>query len=269
MPVMIPQFAVGAIDMMAISLLMSGLAMLILILASSIYVCSVTASGISLTFDAGLAAFGFVVNKLWVTSTFSMVALYNSIGGGAAGAFAVGELFSNTTTGTIRLGVTLAGALIGIVSLSGSVIAWTKLHGLINQPLRVTGDRAFSLAVAVMAIVTLGYIVLAAQNGSDRLIGMPGPIYLLTGCALLVGVLMTLSIGRTQMPMVISIYNVFTCLAVGLEGFARRSSALMIAGIAVGTSRMLLTLPMASYATNAEALKGARLPGFSMATLRE
>jgi NAD/NADP transhydrogenase beta subunit len=65
------------------------------------------------------------------------------------------------------------------------------------------------------------------------------------GCALALGILMTLPIGGADMPVVISIYNAFTGLAVGLEGFVLQNPALMIAGMVVGAAGMLLTLLMA------------------------
>ena len=74
---------------------------------------------------------------------------------------------------------------------------------------------------------------------------MPELIYLFFGCALVFGVLMTLPIGGADMPVVISIYNAFTGLAVGLEGFVLQNPALMIAGMVVGAAGMLLTLLMA------------------------
>jgi NAD(P) transhydrogenase subunit beta len=74
---------------------------------------------------------------------------------------------------------------------------------------------------------------------------MPQLIYLFFGCALLFGILMTLPIGGADMPVVISIYNAFTGLAVGLEGFVLQNPALMIAGMVVGAAGMLLTLLMA------------------------
>jgi NAD(P) transhydrogenase subunit beta len=74
---------------------------------------------------------------------------------------------------------------------------------------------------------------------------MPNWIYLFFGCALVFGVLMTLPIGGADMPVVISIYNAFTGLAVGLEGFVLQNPALMIAGMVVGAAGLLLTLLMA------------------------
>ncbi len=74
---------------------------------------------------------------------------------------------------------------------------------------------------------------------------MPQLIYLFFGCALFFGILMTLPIGGADMPVVISIYNAFTGLAVGLEGFVLQNPALMIAGMVVGAAGTLLTLLMA------------------------
>ena len=67
---------------------------------------------------------------------------------------------------------------------------------------------------------------------------------MLFACGLIFGALMTLRMRGAQMPVMISIYNVVTGLAVGLEGFVLRSPALMIAGVAVSTARMVLTLQM-------------------------
>jgi len=167
------------------------------------------------------------------------------MGGGAAGAIAAVELFGNKADGVTQLVVTLTGALIGAVSLSGSLIAWAKLDGVIHKPLRVRGQQLLNGAILLATLALGAYIVFAAQSGTDPLITMPRLIYLFFGFALLYGVLMTLPIGGADMPVVISIYNAFTGLAVGLEGFVLQNPALMIAGMVVGAAGTLLTLLMA------------------------
>src|SRR6202044_182682 len=84
-----------------------------------------------------------------------------------------------------------------------------------------------------------------AKSGAARLIAMPQMITLFFGLTLLFGILMTLPIGGADMPVVISIYNAFTVVTVGLEGFVLQNPALMIAGMVVGAAGMLLTLLMA------------------------
>jgi NAD(P) transhydrogenase subunit beta len=180
-----------------------------------------------------------------MTAMPQMVALYNGMGGGAAGAIAAVELFGNKAHGATQLGVTLLGALIGAVSLSGSLIAWAKLQGVIKKPLQVEGQQAANAAVMLATLAVGGCILFAALSGAPLLLATPTWIYIFFGCALLFGVLMTLPIGGADMPVVISIYNALTGLAVGLEGFVLQNPALMIAGMVVGAAGLLLTLLMA------------------------
>ena len=270
---MIPQLTIGATDLTAAFLFMyglkrmsspvtapsgifvAGLGMLVAVLASFLYVFGVSAAARPyLAVNIGLALIALVVGggaawwsgkRVAMTSMPQMVALYNGMGGGAAGAIAAVELFGNKAQGVTQLVVTLIGALIGAVSLSGSLIAWAKLDGVINKPLRVRGQQAFNLVVMLATLAIGGFIVFVVQGGADPLIAMPGLIGLFFGCALIFGVLMTLPIGGADMPVVISIYNAFTGLAVGLEGFVLQNPALMIAGMVVGAAGMLLTLLMA------------------------
>jgi len=239
---MIPQFTVGATDLMAVFLLMSGLAMLVAVMVSSLYIFSITMAGRSFVVDAVLTVILFVLGKLSMAPMLQMVALYNGIGGGAASAVAAAGMSDGKAEGIGRLVVMLIGALIGAASLSGSLIAWTKLNGIIEKPLRVIGQQALSLTVIVAALAVGGYIVLTAQGGTDRLITTPGLIYWLLGCALLFGALIALPIGRGQMLVVIYICNALTGLAVGLEGFVVRSPTLMILGMVIGSARAFLTL---------------------------
>ena len=270
---MIPQLTIGTTDLAAAFLFMyglkrmsspvtapsgifvAGLGMLVAVLASFLYVFDVSAAARPyLAVNIGLALIALVVGggvawwsgrKVAMTSMPQMVALYNGMGGGAAGAIAAVELFGNKAQGVTQLVVTLIGALIGAVSLSGSLIAWAKLDGVINKPLRVRGQQAFNLVIILATLAVGGFIVFVVQGGADPLIAMPGLIGLFFGCALIFGVLMTLPIGGADMPVVISIYNAFTGLAVGLEGFVLQNPALMIAGMVVGAAGMLLTLLMA------------------------
>ena len=94
-------------------------------------------------------------------------------------------------------------------------------------------------------LAVAGYLVYVAEDASSQLLPTPQLIYLFFGCALAYGILMTLPIGGADMPVVISIYNAATGLAVGLEGFVLGNPALMIAGMVVGAAGTLLTLLMA------------------------
>ncbi|HVI56079.1 MAG TPA: NAD(P)(+) transhydrogenase (Re/Si-specific) subunit beta [Luteibacter sp.] len=198
---------------------------------------------IALTVGIGLAWWSG--RKVAMTAMPQMVALYNGMGGGAAGAIAAMELFGNHAHGMTQLSVTLLGAIIGAISLSGSLVAWAKLQGVLKKPLRIKGQQVIN---ALVMIATLGvglYIMYIVQSGEVPIMPMQGVIWLFFGCATLFGILMTLPIGGADMPVVISIYNAFTGLAVGLEGFVLQTPSLMIAGMLVGAAGILLTLLMA------------------------
>jgi NAD(P) transhydrogenase subunit beta len=233
----------------------AGVGMLAAIAVSFLYVFGVTAEAKPLlTMNIALALVALLVGggvawwsgkKVAMTSMPQMVALYNGMGGGAAGAIAAVELFGNKPQGISALVATLLGALIGAISLSGSVIAWAKLDGVINKPLRFPGQQIVNAAVMMITIAIGAYIAVADPAGATGLDTMTTPIWVFFGCALVFGVLMTLPIGGADMPVVISIYNAFTGLAVGVEGFVLQNPALMIAGMVVGAAGTLLTMLMA------------------------
>jgi NAD(P) transhydrogenase subunit beta len=270
---MIPQLVIGGADLAAAFLFLYGLqrmsspatapsgifvagvGMVAAVLASFLYVFSVSPAAeprlavnialalVALAVGGGLAWVGG--KRVAMTAMPQMVALYNGMGGGAAGAIAAVELFGNKAHGATQLLVTLLGALIGAVSLSGSLIAWAKLEGVINKPLRIRGQQALNAAVMVATLAIGGVILFTALSGAPLVVSTPTWIYIFFGCALLFGVMMTLPIGGADMPVVISIYNALTGLAVGLEGFVLQNPALMIAGMVVGAAGLLLTLLMA------------------------
>tara|TARA_R110002167_G_scaffold36382_4_gene115195 strand:- start:4004 stop:5449 length:1446 start_codon:yes stop_codon:yes gene_type:complete len=232
----------------------AGLGMVAAVLISFLYVFSVEAAArphlmVNIALAVTALAIGgggawWVGRKAKLTSMPQLVALFNGMGGGAAGAIAAVELFGGSTQGVTPMVATLAGALIGAVSLSGSIIAWAKLDGILKKPLRFTGQQIVN-GLTLVATLAVGGYLLAQSLGAPVLLAGSVGIYLFFGLALLFGILMTLPIGGADMPVVISIYNAFTGLAVGLEGFVLQNPALMIAGMVVGAAGLLLTLLMA------------------------
>jgi len=82
-----------------------------------------------------------------MTDMPQMIALYNGMGGGAAGAIAAVELLRGEFDSTVFLTLAVLGALIGSVSFSGSLIAFAKLQGLMRRPLRFPGQQLFNIPV--------------------------------------------------------------------------------------------------------------------------
>jgi len=233
----------------------AGVGMLAAVLVSFLYVFGVDpAARPHLAVNAGLVIVALLLGggaawwggkKVAMTAMPQMVALYNGMGGGAAAGIAAMELFGSKTRGGKELTVTLLGALIGAVSLSGSLIAWAKLDGVITKPLQIRGQQVVNAVVMLATLAVGGYLVFAVHGGTALPTAMPGWIWLFFGGALLFGILMSLPIGGADMPVLISVYNAFTGLAVGLEGFVLKNPALMIAGMVVGAAGLLLTQLMA------------------------
>jgi len=179
--------------------------------------------------------------KVAITDMPQMVALFNGMGGGSAAAIGAVELVRYSggeaaVPSTFTLSLAVTGALIGAVSLTGSVIAWAKLDGRMDKRYTFPGQQWFNALVALAAIAC-GVMALAT-------LAMPWIIAFFV-LSLALGVLMTLPIGGADMPVVISLYNAFTGLAVAFEGYVLGNEALIIAGTMVGAAGMLLTRLMA------------------------
>ena len=200
---------------------------------------------IAIAIGGAIAWYG--AKKVAMTAMPQMIAIYNGMGGGAAAAIAAVELLKAhgspaAAPATSVLIMAVAGALIGAVSFSGSVVAFGKLQELKffkdDAKFRFPGQQKVNMVIFAGAVL-LGLIVAVSHSTSGGLITM---FFLL---ALAFGAMMALPIGGADMPVVISLFNAFTGLAVALEGFVLGNSAMIIAGIIVGSSGTLLTLMMA------------------------
>jgi NAD(P) transhydrogenase subunit beta len=191
---------------------------------------------LALALGGGLA--WYTGKKVGMTDMPQMIAIYNGMGGGAAAAIAAVELMRGTFHSPTFQILAVLGALIGSVAFSGSMVAFAKLQGLMKRSLVFRGQQLINLVVFAGALVT-GLILM----GADQPVGTV--IVLFFGLALLFGVLMTLPIGGADMPVVISLYNALTGLAVAFEGFVLSNAAMIIAGTVVGSAGTLLTQLMA------------------------
>ena len=177
--------------------------------------------------------------KVAITDMPQMVALYNGMGGGSAAGIGAVELIgfaagAPSTKTQLVLGV--IGALIGAISFSGSLVAFAKLQGWMDKRFVFPGQQVFNALVFVAAIAL----------GVATVVWMQQPVIVgFFVCALAVGLLMTLPIGGADMPVVISLYNALTGLAVAFEGYVLGNETLIIAGMVVGAAGTLLTQLMA------------------------
>jgi NAD(P) transhydrogenase subunit beta len=221
----------------------AGVGMLLATLVTLVFIAGAPAINMILVLVA--IAIGTVVamvsgKRVAMTDMPQMIALYNGMGGGAAAAIAAVELYTGNETNLVHLTMATVGGFIGAVSFSGSLIAFAKLQGLITKSVRFGGQKFVNLAV-LLVTAAVGFCVVTGAGTSS---GLPFVTIFFIG-ALILGIAMTLPIGGADMPVVISLYNALTGLAVGFEGFVLDNAAMIIAGTVVGSAGTLLTQLMA------------------------
>jgi H+-translocating NAD(P) transhydrogenase subunit beta len=173
-----------------------------------------------------------------MTAMPQMVAIFNGVGGGAAAliSIVVFVIDAPAKPAVYRIAEVLFGVLVGCVSFSGSAIAFAKLQELmtgrpITYPAQQVINAVVGLAIIVLAVATL----------------VSGNVALLVATAVLslvLGVIFVLPIGGADVPVLISLLNSFTGLAVAASGFTLDNNLLIIAGTLVGASGILLTRMM-------------------------
>ena len=170
-----------------------------------------------------------------MTAMPQLVAIFNGVGGGAASLVSITEFVhikSNHPATYVTLEV-LLGVLIGTVSFSGSAIAFAKLQELMTgRPVTYPGQQIIN---GLVGLASLGVIIAILVSPSMAM------LWLLLGLAFVLGVIFVLPIGGADVPVLISLLNAFTGLAVAASGFTLGSNLLIVAGTLVGASGILLT----------------------------
>jgi NAD(P) transhydrogenase subunit beta len=215
--------------------------------------------------------------RVAMTQMPQLVALFNGVGGAAAAlvaaleltgtvkipgtrlelpslaAHAEGRFFAYAQQGTVSVTATTstyiaaaAGAftvLVGAVSFAGSCVTFAKLQELMTtRPVVFPGGPLLMAGTSVAAVgVAVGLVVDAHDSRVH-----PWLLVLLAVLALTVGVLFVLPVGGADVPIVISLLNAFTGLAVAASGYVLDNVLLLVAGTLVGASGTILTRMMAA-----------------------
>lgn len=235
---------------------LSWIGMALAVAASVFHLTSGDGSGLKTTTVAWIAiGVGAVVGAaggllsarfIQMTDMPQLVSVFNAVGGGAAALVAVVDFLKMYPTLALNPGTAEAlqfnipvglDILIGGVTFSGSLIAAGKLQGWVSgNPILFPGARVLSALSAAAGIGGVVWLAIA-----------PGlaPMFVITAGALAFGVLLVLPIGGADMPVVVSLLNAFTGLAVAMAGFVVGNPILIIAGALVGASGSILTKLMA------------------------
>jgi len=178
-----------------------------------------------------------------MTAMPQMVALFNGLGGGAAALVASLEFMrgAHSLEGITAFiaGSMLFATLIGSLSFSGSIIAYLKLEGKFEKPHTFPGQNFLNGLILLVILSLCGWLTFNASGGNAVT-----AFIVMFSLALFFGIAMVMPIGGADMPVVISLLNSFTGLAVAADGFAINNLAMVVAGTLVGSSGTLLTLLM-------------------------
>jgi NAD(P) transhydrogenase subunit beta len=184
----------------------------------------------------GAAIGGIAAKKVEMTQMPEMVALFNGFGGVASTFVAYSEYLnqSGDIGGTDIIVSMVLSLLIGTVTFTGSLIAFTKLQGLMTSaPITFKGQRAFN-ALLIITVAVCGFLF--AQDTSLQMY-----LLIIIGVAAILGITSVIPIGGADMPVVISLLNSYSGLAACATGFVLSNNVLIISGALVGASGIILT----------------------------
>jgi len=206
----------------------------------------------------GLAIGGIIgtmsAKKVKMTAMPQMVSIFNGMGGACAALISIiefkhlvhdfqpelyaggGYTYFSTLDGSSLL-IIMAGLIIGSVSFTGSMIAWAKLDGRLN-------DYAFNgqhIVNILLLLITIGLMAMIIILRPEETITF---FYAALVLSSMYGILFVLPIGGADMPVVISLLNSFTGIAAACGGFLYDNTAMLTGGILVGAAGTLLTVLM-------------------------
>ena len=192
---------------------------------------------------AGVVAGGLIgttlAMRIRMTAMPQLVAALHSFVGLAAVLVAIGTFLNKRDAGLLNavlMGELSAGAIIGAITCTGSVIAFGKLQGLISgKPVKFPMQHQLNMLIAV---VTVALGVHFAMTGSVV------SLALMTVLALALGVTLIIPIGGADMPVIISMLNSYSGWAAAATGFTLHNNLLIIVGALVGFSGAILSYIM-------------------------
>ncbi len=185
------------------------------------------------------AAIGIPTSRfVKMTAMPQLVAIFNGVGGGAAALVSITEFIriSPEKPATYVVFEVLLGVFIGTVSFSGSAIAFIKLQELITgRPITYPGQQVIN---ALLGLAAVALIIIALLGSSTSI------MWILLAVSFVIGIAVVLPIGGADVPVLISLLNSLTGIAVAASGFTLDNNMLIIAGTLVGASGLLLTQMM-------------------------
>ncbi len=198
---------------------------------------------------AGLAIGGgigaVIARKVAMTAMPQLVAAFHSLVGLAAVMVAASAFYSPEAFGiladdgmikTASLVEMSLGIAIGAVTFTGSVIAFTKLQGLVSgAPVVFPGQHLLNALLGIILVLLIIYFCVAQEAWV---------LWAIAGLSLVIGITLIIPIGGADMPVVVSMLNSYSGWAAAGIGFTLSNTALIITGALVGSSGAILSYIM-------------------------
>ncbi len=190
-------------------------------------------------FVVGAALGAVLAVKVQMTAMPQLVAVFNGFGGIAstlvAGAVLMETAHLSSQPSMQMTVATVFSGIVGTVTFWGSLVAFGKLQGFVTaRPLRYRGEQIVK-GLLLAASLFLGALIVARPMAGVDL------YWIMAGVSTLLGILLVISIGGADMPVVIALLNSYSGLAAASTGFVLSNSVLIIAGSLVGASGIILT----------------------------
>ncbi len=216
---------------------LSALGMLIAVVFTVIDRDIVSYEWIIIGLVVGALIGAIAARQVQLTAMPQMVAIFNGFGGAASAVVAAAQILHQNDSGDVDpvVSVTVAlSVLIGSLTLTGSLIAFGKLQGIVaTQPVLIP------LRHVVNVVLGVGAVAMAALMIFDP--SLEWALVAMAVIALIIGVLIVIPIGGADMPVVIALLNSYSGLAAAATGFVIDNPMLIIAGSLVGASGLILT----------------------------
>ncbi|MAK40945.1 MAG: NAD synthetase [Euryarchaeota archaeon] len=204
-----------------------------------------------------------MATRVEMTEMPELVALFNGFGGAASALVGLSEVMSKINNSElipsdnvelyatwIAIGLS---ALVGWVTLTGSLMAMGKLRGGFYVPFSKKDERGrrqwinFPTWGPSWLNYVKGIILAACLVLISLTIQYPDEIqYIiaLSAISCLLGVILVIPIGGADMPVVVSLLNSMSGIAAAFTGFVIGNNVLIIAGSMVGAAGLILTFIM-------------------------
>lgn len=180
--------------------------------------------------------------KVEMTKMPELVSLFNGFGGASALLIGLVEFNKNigvedsSKASAAIITTIIAAIIIGSITFTGSLVAWAKLNGSMND-IRLP---KYNLINNVLFIALVGFGAYIVSMNTDSALLM----YILLIASLIYGFLFVVPIGGADMPVVISLLNSLTGIAAAITGILYGNMVMLVGGILVGSAGLILTFAM-------------------------